>query len=89
MSKRAAFDTLRLLFGVESKDLESAGWKHLRFTAHQIQEEMAQYCIPKIVETINNLGGVEAEGKFAPHRIDLNSPDATYQPGLFDDLQES
>ncbi|MBI5293789.1 MAG: DUF559 domain-containing protein [Chloroflexi bacterium] len=78
--EKAASDNLR------DNDLESAGWQQLRFTTHQIQEQMAEYCIPKIVETINNLDGLEEEGKFRPRKIDLNAPDGSYQLGLFDNL---
>ena len=78
--EKAALDNLR------DNDLESIGWQQLRFTAHQIQEQMAEYCIPKIVKTINNLDGLEEEGKFVPRKIDLDLPGGTYQPGLFDNL---
>ena len=78
--EKAALDNLR------DNDLESAGWQQLRFTTHQIQEQLAEYCIPKIVKTINNLDGLEEEGKLIPRKIDLNSPDGAYQPGLFDEL---
>jgi very-short-patch-repair endonuclease len=76
--EKAALDNLR------DNDLENVGWQRLRFTTHQIQEQLAEYCVPKIVETINNLGGFEEEGKFMPRKIDLNSLDGTYQLGLFD-----
>ena len=76
--EKAALDNLR------DNDLESVGWNQLRFSTHQIQEEMAEYCVPNIAKTINNLGGLVEEGKFAPRKIDLNSPDGSYQLGLFD-----
>jgi very-short-patch-repair endonuclease len=78
--ERAAVDNLR------DNDLESVGWQQLRFTAHQIQEQMGEYCVPKIAETINNLDGLEEEGKFTPRKIDLNAPAGSYQLGLFDKL---
>lgn len=78
--EKAASDNLR------DNDLESVGWQQLRFTTHQIQEQMAKYCIPKIVETINNLDGLEEEGKFTPRKMDLNAPGGAYQLGLFDNL---
>jgi very-short-patch-repair endonuclease len=64
--------------------LEAVGWKVLRFNTLQIQEEMESYCIHKIVETINNQGGVE-ESKLVPRKIDLNV-DGGYQLGLFDEF---
>jgi hypothetical protein len=44
---------------------------------------MAEYCVPKIVENINNLGGVDEEWNFV-RRIDLKKPGSTFQYGLFD-----
>ncbi len=78
--ERAEQDNLR------DNDLESTGWQQLRFNTHQIQEELAEYCIPKIAKMINRLGGVEEEGKLMPRKIDLKSVDGAYQLGLFDDL---
>jgi len=78
--EKAALDNLR------DNDLESLGWQQLRFTAHQIQEQMAEYCIPKIVKTIKTLDGLDEEGEFMPRKIDLDLPGGTYQPGLFDNL---
>jgi len=77
--ERAALDNLR------DNDLESVGWQQLRFTANQLQEQMAEYCMPKIVATINNLNGLEEED-FMPRKIDLQAPDGSRQLGLFDNL---
>ncbi|MGH2521173.1 MAG: endonuclease domain-containing protein [Anaerolineales bacterium] len=76
--EKAVLDNLR------DNDLESRGWQQLRFTTHQIQEQMAEYCAPKVVEMINTLNGLD-EGKFVPRKIDLSAPDGSYQLGLFDD----
>ena len=78
--EKAALDNLR------DNDLESVGWRQLRFTAHQLREQMAEYCVPKVVETINKLDGLEEEGKFMPRKIDLNAPDGSRQLGLFDNV---
>ncbi len=78
--EKAELDNLR------DNDLESTGWQRLRFTTKQIQEQLAEYCVPKIVETINNLDGAEEVGKLMPRKIDLNAPDGAYQLGLFDNL---
>ena len=64
--------------------LEAAGWKVLRFNTPQIDEQLENYTVPKIVETINKQGGI-SEGKLLPRRIDLNA-DGAYQLGLFDDF---
>ncbi len=70
---------------IRNNDLEAAGWKVLRFTTSQIQEEMADYCVPNIVKTIKRLGGVD-EGGLIPRNIDLDAPEGSRQLGLFDDL---
>ena len=74
--KDAAKDNLR------DNALESVGWNVLRFTTVQIQEKMAEYCIPVVTDTINQLGGIE-EGKVLPRKIDLNAK-SSLQMGLFD-----
>jgi very-short-patch-repair endonuclease len=43
-------------------DLGSAGWHVLRFNGHQIRESLSDYCVPKITQTINRLGGLSDEG---------------------------
>jgi hypothetical protein len=80
--EKAALDNLR------DNDLKTAGWQILRFSSHQIQEEMQQYCIPTIVENINNFGGPD-EGRVIPRRIDPNASPGTYQLSLFDDFKAS
>jgi very-short-patch-repair endonuclease len=78
-SEKASQDNLR------DNDIETAGWRLLRFNTPQIREQMAEYCVPKIADTINSLGGVD-EGKLMPRKIDVNAPDSSRQLGLFDDL---
>jgi very-short-patch-repair endonuclease len=39
-------------------ELAALGWLSLRFNTHQIREQMAEYCIPTIVDNITELGGV-------------------------------
>ena len=58
---RAAGDNLR------DNALETKGWKLLRFNTQQINEQMADYCMPTMVEKINRLEGgdgacVDAKG---------------------------
>ncbi len=65
--------------------LKTVGWHVLRFNTHQIREEMTEYCIPTIVKTVKSLGWVD-EGDFKVQKINLDAPDGTYQPSLFDDL---
>ena len=77
--EKALNDNLR------NNDLEAAGWKVLRFTTVQIREQMAEYCVPNIVDTINYLGGLD-EGGLVSRKIDLNTPYGSRQLGLFDNL---
>ena len=74
--KKAAEDNLR------DNALEAAGWKVLRFTTLQVQEQMESYCVRNITETINNAGGVD-EGKMVARKINPKANGA-YQLSLFD-----
>lgn len=47
--KRIPLDNLR------DNDLETHGWKLLRFNTHHIREQMDAYCIPTILENIHSL----------------------------------
>ena len=70
-------------------ELTSRGWDILRFRGQRIQEEMNDYCIPKIVETVNRLGGLEANG-LVPRPFDPDRPEAQqltlFEPGPEYDL---
>jgi very-short-patch-repair endonuclease len=70
---------------VRDNDLQSAGWKCLRFNTFQVSEQMAEYCLPTIVQNIDKLGGID-EGRVVPRQINLDRP-GTYQLGLFDDYK--
>jgi very-short-patch-repair endonuclease len=76
--EKAEFDNRR------DNAIEVAGWKLLRYNTRQIREQMAEYCIPEIAETINSLGGLD-EG-VVPRKIDLHAPGEFRQLGLFDNL---
>ncbi len=65
--------------------LEGAGWSLLRFNTPQLREQMQDYCLPTIVNKVNDLGGVD-EGGVIPRRIDLHPLDGLHQLGLFDGL---
>lgn len=73
--QKAAYDNRR------NNNLTAAGWQVLRFSTQQINEETETYCIPEVVRTINNLGGLD-DG-LAPRKVD-SAPDRPYQMGLFD-----
>jgi very-short-patch-repair endonuclease len=75
--KKAALDNYR------DNDLVSEGWSILRFTSKQICEQITVYCVPKIVDKVNNFDGVKVDDDFAK-RIDLKLPGSEFQYGLFD-----
>ena len=80
--ERIPLDNLR------DNDLETTGWRVLRFNTTHIRERMAEYCLPTIVENINRLDGVDEEARLVPRRINLDGPDGAYQLGLFDDIPD-
>jgi very-short-patch-repair endonuclease len=45
-----------------NNDITAKGWHVLRFNTSQIQEQCAAYCLPRIQETINTLGGLCSDG---------------------------
>jgi len=75
--EKAEEDNLR------DNDLKVSGWEVFHFSSHQIEQQMAEYCLPTVVKKINALGGVD-QGKTVPRKIDLNVPPGSYQPSLFD-----
>jgi very-short-patch-repair endonuclease len=67
---------------LRNNNLVTYGWQILRFTSQQICSQMAEYCIPQIVDNINNLGGVEME-KDRYRKIDLLLPGTSFQHEMF------
>lgn len=65
-------------------DLESAGWHVLRFNAEEISEQADSHCLPKVVQTIDRLGGLD-DGGLAPRPAPASEPLGPQQLGLFDD----
>jgi very-short-patch-repair endonuclease len=76
--ERIPLDNLR------DNDLETVGFRVLRFNTLQIREQMEVYCVPTVVKNVNRLGGVE-DGQLVPRRVDLDAPGGLQQLGLFDD----
>jgi len=67
---------------IRNNILQIAGWYQLRFNTNQVCEQMAEYCVPKIVKSVNRLGRV-ADGELMWRKINLKSPQM-YQLGLAD-----
>ncbi len=38
-------------------ELETVGWKLLRISTYQLREQMEDYCIPRILKNVKQLGG--------------------------------
>ena len=53
---QAARDNLR------DNDLETSGWRVLRFNTKQINKQMGSYCVRKIQGLVNELDGLSDEG---------------------------
>lgn len=51
--------------------LKTEGWRVLRFNTQQVQEQMAEYCVPTVVENINRLGGIDQGKNAVPKKIML------------------
>lgn len=64
-------------------DLETGGWKLLRFNSYQLREQMDDYCLPAIVKNLKELGGAD-ETRVVPRDIQLD-PSTASQMSLFDD----
>ena len=60
---KACLDNLR------DNALKTEGWQVLRFNTHQINEQMAEYCVPIVVENINRLGGLKQDKHATSRKI--------------------
>jgi very-short-patch-repair endonuclease len=64
-------------------DLVSEGWHVMRFNTTQIHEHPVDYCVSKLMATINRLGRLD-HTTGVPVRYDPNDPLGPQQLGLFD-----
>lgn len=64
-------------------DLETLGWRTLRFSSRDVREQMGEYCLPMIIENINRLGGLEKHGLIL-RSADPNANTISQQLNLFD-----
>lgn len=63
--------------------MAAQGYQVLRFNTMQVREEMAEYCVPKIVDTVNRLGGVQ-DPRGAPRTYSATDDGIVQQMNLFD-----
>ena len=66
-----------------NNDVESLGWHVLRFNTNQVEEQCSEYCIPRILDTLNTLGGLVGDGMVPRKFIDKGSESAQ-QLSLFE-----
>lgn len=64
-------------------DLVSQGWRVMRFNTTQIHEQPVDYCVSKVMATINRLEGLD-ETTGVPVRYDPSDPLGPQQLSLFD-----
>lgn len=60
-----------------NNELSAAHWHLLRFDSKQIREQMTSYCMTRVTELINRLGGLK-EATVAP-RVFYESPAGSVQ----------
>lgn len=63
--------------------LAAQGYQVLRFSTSQVREELATYCVPKIVETVNRLGGI-LDPTGAPRTYTATDDGIVQQMNLFE-----
>lgn len=76
--ERVALDNRR------NNDIEAQGWHVLRFNTKQIQEQRAEYCLPRILNTITTLGGLTEDG-LVPRKFIEKNGESAQQLTLFEE----
>ena len=66
-----------------NNNLASRDWQVLRFNTTEIRERPVDYCVSKVMDTINHLGGLD-HTTGVPVRYDPDDPLGPQQLGLFD-----
>lgn len=60
------------LDNLRDNSLKTEGWRVLRFNTYQVSEQMADYCVPVVVENVNRLGGLNQQNS-TPRKITLDN----------------
>jgi len=63
-------------------DMNDLGWHVLRFNGQQVREELAEYCIPTVMNAINRESGPSSDG-LIPRTFNADDPDGPQQMTLF------
>jgi very-short-patch-repair endonuclease len=67
-----------------NNDLAGLGWLVVRFNGQQIREQIAEYCIPNVMTSINRLGGLKTEG-LVPRKFNPDDPAGPRQLTVFEE----
>jgi very-short-patch-repair endonuclease len=67
-----------------NNDIEAQGWHVMRFNTQQIKEQRAEYCLPRIQDSLNNLGGLTEDG-LVPRKFFEKNGEKGQQLTLFDE----
>jgi very-short-patch-repair endonuclease len=67
-----------------NNDVETQGWHVLRFNTKQIQEQRAEYCLPRIQEAITRYGGLIGDG-LVPRKFIEKEGESIQQLTLFEE----
>ena len=81
LPERVALDNHR------NNDIEAQGWHVLRFNGNQVHEQRGEYCLPRIQDTINTLGGLVDDG-LVPRKFFDKGGDSGQQLSLFEQSGE-
>ncbi len=68
--------------------LATAGWHVLRFNTQEIRERMTDYCVPRLLEVVNRLGGLQYERDIPRIFYRTAQGDVEQQLTLFEDSEE-
>ena len=71
-----------------NNDIEAQGWHVLRFNTKQVMEQRAEYCLPRIQETITTLGGLIDDG-LVPRKFIEGNGESAQQLTLFEEKAAS
>jgi len=68
---------------VRNNALARMGWRVLRYNGDQIRDQMAEYCLREVQETINTLGGLSDDG-LVPRKFYTRGGESAQQLSLFE-----
>ena len=73
---------------LRANDLTTAGWYPLHFNGAELRERMTEYCIPRIIASINRFGGLKNEQTDVPRTFYTIAGETVQQLSLFEPTPE-